>query len=51
MRDGLQSIADIMPTETKSPGSPAEYAAGVREMRSLFRPAEALPSSPMPRRS
>ncbi len=32
MRDGLQSIAEIMPTETKIAWLQAEYAAGVREI-------------------
>ena len=32
MRDGLQSIADIMPTETKLAWLEAEYAAGLREI-------------------
>ena len=32
MRDGLQSIAEIMPTETKLAWLDAEYAAGVREI-------------------
>jgi hydroxymethylglutaryl-CoA lyase len=30
MRDGLQSIATVMPTETKIAWLDAEYAAGVR---------------------
>ena len=42
MRDGLQSIAEIMPTETKLAWLDAEYAAGVREIEvSLVRAAEA----------
>jgi hydroxymethylglutaryl-CoA lyase len=44
MRDGLQSIADIMPTETKLAWLEAEYAAGVREIEvSSFVPPKLLP--------
>jgi hydroxymethylglutaryl-CoA lyase len=44
MRDGLQSIADIMPTETKLSWLDAEYAAGVREIEvSSFVPPKLLP--------
>jgi hydroxymethylglutaryl-CoA lyase len=44
MRDGLQSIADIMPTETKIAWLDAEYAAGVREIEvSSFVPPKLLP--------
>src|SRR5260221_2971863 len=44
MRDGLQSIADIMPTETKMAWLEAEYAAGVREIEvSSFVPPKLLP--------
>ena len=44
MRDGLQSIADIMPTETKLAWLAAEYAAGVREIEvSSFVPPKLLP--------
>jgi len=44
MRDGLQSIADIMPTETKLAWLDAEYAAGVREIEvSSFVPPKLLP--------
>jgi hydroxymethylglutaryl-CoA lyase len=44
MRDGLQSIADIMPTETKIAWLEAEYAAGVREIEvSSFVPPKLLP--------
>src|SRR6202162_4927908 len=44
MRDGLQSIADIMPTETKLAWVDAEYAAGVREIEvSSFVPPKLLP--------
>ena len=32
MRDGLQSIAEIMPTEVKLAWLDAEYAAGVRDI-------------------
>jgi hydroxymethylglutaryl-CoA lyase len=44
MRDGLQSIADILPTETKLAWLDAEYAAGVREIEvSSFVPPKLLP--------
>ena len=44
MRDGLQSIAEIMPTETKIAWLDAEYAAGVREVEvSSFVPPKLLP--------
>ena len=44
MRDGLQSIAQIMPTETKLAWLDAEYAAGVREIEvSSFVPPKLLP--------
>src|SRR5438552_16177774 len=44
MRDGLQSIAEIMPTETKLAWLDAEYAAGVREVEvSSFVPPKLLP--------
>src|SRR2546428_11534496 len=44
MRDGLQSISDIMPTETKLAWLDAEYAAGVREIEvSSFVPPKLLP--------
>ncbi len=44
MRDGLQSIAEIMPTETKIAWLQAEYAAGVREIEvSSFVPPKLLP--------
>src|ERR1700731_648486 len=44
MRDGLQSIADIMPTETKLAWLDAEHAAGVREIEvSSFVPPKLLP--------
>src|SRR3954451_13012311 len=44
MRDGLQSIAEIMPTETKLAWLDAEYAAGVREIEvSSFVPPKLLP--------
>jgi hydroxymethylglutaryl-CoA lyase len=44
MRDGLQSIADILPTETKLAWIVAEYAAGVREIEvSSFVPPKLLP--------
>src|SRR5438128_2117382 len=44
MRDGLQSIAEIMPTETKLAWLEAEYAAGVREIEvSSFVPPKLLP--------
>src|SRR5207248_1747062 len=44
MRDGLQSIAHILPTETKLAWLDAEYAAGVREIEvSSFVPPKLLP--------
>src|SRR3954464_11161109 len=44
MRDGLQSIAEIVPTETKLAWLDAEYAAGVREIEvSSFVPPKLLP--------
>src|SRR6476646_6671394 len=44
MRDGLQSIADILPTEVKLAWLDAEYAAGVREIEvSSFVPPKLLP--------
>jgi hydroxymethylglutaryl-CoA lyase len=44
MRDGLQSIAEIMRTETKLAWLDAEYAAGVREIEvSSFVPPKLLP--------
>lgn len=44
MRDGLQSIAAIMPTETKLAWLEAEYAAGLREIEvSSFVPPKLLP--------
>src|SRR5437763_7280236 len=44
MRDGLQSIAAVMPTETKLAWLDAEYAAGVREIEvSSFVPPKLLP--------
>jgi len=44
MRDGLQSIADILPTETKLAWLEAEYAAGVREIEvTSFVPPKLLP--------
>src|SRR5437763_7128746 len=44
MRDGLQSIANILPTETKLAWLEAEYAAGVREIEvSSFVPPKLLP--------
>src|SRR5271168_2232514 len=44
MRDGLQSIADIMPTETKLAWLDAEYAAGLREIEvTSFVPPKLLP--------
>src|SRR5579862_6086464 len=44
MRDGLQSIADVLPTETKLAWLDAEYAAGVREIEvSSFVPPKLLP--------
>ena len=44
MRDGLQSLAEIMPTEAKIAWLDAEYAAGVREIEvSSFVPPKLLP--------
>src|SRR5436305_3803085 len=44
LRDGLQSIAEIMPTERKLAWLDAEYAAGVREIEvSSFVPPKLLP--------
>jgi hydroxymethylglutaryl-CoA lyase len=44
MRDGLQSIATVLPTETKLAWLDAEYAAGVREIEvSSFVPPKLLP--------
>ncbi len=44
MRDGLQSIAAILPTEVKLAWLDAEYAAGVREIEvSSFVPPKLLP--------
>src|SRR6202162_5704079 len=44
MRDGLQSIATVMPTETKIAWLDAEHAAGVREIEvSSFVPPKLLP--------
>jgi hydroxymethylglutaryl-CoA lyase len=44
MRDGLQSIADIMPTDVKIAWLDAEYASGVREIEvSSFVPPKLLP--------
>jgi len=44
MRDGLQSIAEIMPTETKLAWLDAEYAAGLREIEvTSFVPPKLLP--------
>jgi hydroxymethylglutaryl-CoA lyase len=44
MRDGLQSLAGIMPTEQKDAWLDAEYAAGVREIEvSSFVPPKLLP--------
>ncbi|HEV2334630.1 MAG TPA: hydroxymethylglutaryl-CoA lyase [Stellaceae bacterium] len=44
MRDGLQSIADILPTATKLAWLDAEYAAGVREIEvTSFVPPKLLP--------
>lgn len=44
MRDGLQSLAEILPTETKIAWLDAEYAAGVREIEvSSFVPPKLLP--------
>ncbi len=44
MRDGLQSLAEIMPTEEKIAWLEAEHAAGVREIEvSSFVPPKLLP--------
>src|ERR1700739_1587581 len=44
LRDGLQSIADIMPTDQKIAWLEAEHAAGVREIEvSSFVPPKLLP--------
>lgn len=44
MRDGLQSVSDIVPTETKLAWLDAEYAAGVRDIEvSSFVPPKLLP--------
>src|SRR5207248_8098220 len=44
LRDGLQSIADILPTETKLAWLDAEHAAGVRDIEvSSFVPPKLLP--------
>ena len=44
MRDGLQSIAEVMPTEQKIAWLDAEYAAGVHEIEvSSFVPPKLLP--------
>jgi hydroxymethylglutaryl-CoA lyase len=44
MRDGLQSIATVMPTETKIAWLDAEFAAGVRHVEvSSFVPPKLLP--------
>ena len=44
MRDGLQSIAAIMPTKTKLAWLDAEYAAGLREIEvTSFVPPKLLP--------
>ncbi|HEX3864810.1 MAG TPA: hydroxymethylglutaryl-CoA lyase [Stellaceae bacterium] len=44
MRDGLQSIATVLPTETKIAWLDAEYAAGVRDIEvSSFVPPKLLP--------
>jgi hydroxymethylglutaryl-CoA lyase len=44
MRDGLQSIAEVLPTETKLAWLDAEYAAGVRQIEvSSFVPPKLLP--------
>ena len=51
LRDGLQSLAEIMPTEQKIAWLDAEHAAGVREIEvSSFVPPKLCRSSPMPRR-
>src|ERR1700739_3946603 len=44
LRDGLQSISEILPTEDKLAWLDAEYAAGVREIEvSSFVPPKLLP--------
>src|ERR1700757_3054426 len=44
LRDGLQSVAEILPTEQKIAWLEAEYAAGVREIEvSSFVPPKLLP--------
>src|SRR5271154_3314923 len=44
LRDGLQSLAEIMPTEQKIAWIDAEHAAGVREIEvSSFVPPKMLP--------
>ena len=44
LRDGLQSIAEVMPTEQKIAWLEAEFAAGVREIEvSSFVPPKLLP--------
>ena len=44
LRDGLQSIAEVLPTEQKIAWLDAEYAAGVREIEvSSFVPPKLLP--------
>ena len=44
MRDGLQSIAEVIPTEQKIAWLDAEYAAGVHEIEvSSFVPPKLLP--------
>src|SRR5882762_11390765 len=44
LRDGLQSIAEILPTEAKIAWLDAEHAAGVREIEvSSFVPPKLLP--------
>jgi hydroxymethylglutaryl-CoA lyase len=44
MRDGLQSVAEILPTETKLAWLDTEYAAGVRQIEvSSFVPPKLLP--------
>src|SRR5208282_1558299 len=44
LRDGLQSIAEILPTEEKIAWLDAEHAAGVREIEvSSFVPPKLLP--------
>ena len=52
LRDGLQSITEILPTEQKIAWLEAEHAAGVREIEvSSFVPPSCCRSSPMPRPS